>query len=63
MEKTLKIISDYDPASGDHEYDYDQDHMEPPNSPVFNSQSPCTRYDRAIEFEELHFNINSAINI
>ena len=43
VEKTLKIISNYDPASGDHEYDYDQDHMEQPNSPVFNSQSPCTR--------------------
>jgi len=42
VEKTLKVISDYNPASGDHEYDYDQDHMEPPNSPVFNSQSPCT---------------------
>jgi hypothetical protein len=52
VEKTLKVISDYNPASGDHEYDYDQDHMEPPNSPVFNSQSPCTRYDRAIKFPD-----------
>ena len=63
VEKTLKVISDYNPASGDHEYDYDQDHMEPPNSPVFNSQSPCTRYDRAIGFKYLHFDINSAIDI
>ena len=56
VEKTLKVISDYNPASGDHEYD--QDHMEPPNSPVFNSQSPCTRYDRAIGFKYLHFDIS-----